>query len=122
MSKKQPIDEQTVTDAATEALAEELLALQADLEHERSERKQLEAQVQALRESLKTVTQSVEVAPPPPAPLERPVVTLEDGTRLRFICGSFRANSQVHLATDVAADPEQLAAVLAKYPGLFEPA
>jgi len=122
MNKKQPLEEQQIGDAATEALAEEILAMQTELEHERSERKALEGQLEALRETINTITNSVQLAPAPPAPLERPIVTLEDGTLLRFICGAFKYNGDRVLATDVATDPAVLAAVLAKFPGLFEPA
>jgi hypothetical protein len=122
MSKKQSIEEQQIADAATDALAEEILNIQTELEHERSERKAIEAQLEALREALNAVTNSVQITPTPPAPLERPVVMLDDGTRLRFICGAFKYNGERVLATDVANDPALIAAVLAKFPGLFEPA
>lgn len=122
MSKKQPISEQEIQNAATEALAEELLSIQIELDQERSERQALERQVNDLRESVNTVTNSVNIAPPPPAPLERPIVTLPDGKKLRFKVGAFKTGGKVYLAADVVADPEHLATVLAKFPGLFEPA
>lgn len=122
MSKKQPISEQEIQNAATEALAEELLSIQIELDQERSERQALERQVYDLRESVNTVTNSVNIAPPPPAPLERPVVSLPGGSRLRFKAGQFKAGAQVLRATEVADSPELLAQVIEKYPGIFEPA
>lgn len=122
MSKKQQATSEHIQDAAAEALAEEILTIQMELDYERTERQQLEAQVHALRENLSSVTSSVNIAPPPPAPLERPIVTLPDGVRLRFICGAFKTGGRVILATDVVSDPEHLAQVLAKFPGIFEPA
>ena len=122
MAKKTHISDSQVQDAAAEALAEEILTVQQDLEHERNERQALQAQVYDLRESIANVTNSVNIAPPPPPPLERPVVSLPDGSRLRFKAGQFKAGAQVLLATEVADSPELLAQTIEKYPGIFEPA
>lgn len=122
MSKKKEVTDEQVQDAAQEALAEELLTLQNELEHERNERKGLQQQLNELRESVANVTNSVNIAPPPPAPLERPVVSLPDGTRLRFKAGQFKMGGTIVLATAVADSPELLAQIIEKYPGIFEPA
>lgn len=122
MGKKTQITDEQVQDAAAEALAEEILNLHTELEQERTERKALQEQLNALRESIANVTNSVNIAPPPPAPLERPVVPLPDGTRLRFKAGAFKAGGKVLVAAEVADSPELLAQVIEKYPGLFEPA
>lgn len=122
MAKNKEITDEQVQDAAAEALAEEILTLQNELQQERTERKGLQEQLNALRESIANVTNSVNIAPPPPAPLERPVVSLPDGTRLRFKAGAFKAGGKLLVAAEVADSPELLAQIIEKYPGIFEPA
>lgn len=124
MSKKKNIepDAEDLAAAQTEALAEEIVALQARLDAEIERRQALEQQIDQLRASMMQVTSSVNLAPPPPAPLERPVVSVADGRTLRFKAGAFIAKGRRYLSSDVAADPDLLEQIVSTYPGLFEQA
>lgn len=121
MSKKKNIEvpPEALADAQTAALADAIVRIQAELDAERDNRRALEQQVEDLRASVTQVTSSVNLAPPPPAPLERPVVTV-GGRTLRFKGGSFWLNGKRALASDVAANPDLLEQVVKNFPGLFQ--
>ena len=121
MAKKKNIEvePEDLVAAQTGALAEELVEVQARLDAEIDNRLALEQQIHDLRTSVTQVTNSVQIAPPPPAPLERPVITTADGRTLRFKGGAFFLKGKRVLAADVAADAALLAEVVKNFPGLF---
>jgi hypothetical protein len=65
------------------------------------------------------VANSVSIAPPPPTPLERPVVEI-NGERYQFKSGQVRLSArEVVKSTNLADDQARLEEVFGKYPGLF---
>lgn len=105
--------------AQTEALADEVLRLQAELDAEKDNRAGLEKEIADLRAAVTTVTNSASIAPPPPPPLSRPVVTV-NGITLRFKAGAFIAKGKRLVSEEVAAQPGLLEQIVKTYPGLFE--
>ena len=121
MSKKKNIepDAEDLVIAQTEALADEILRLQAELYAEKDNRRALERQIDDLRASVTAVTSSASIAPPPPLPLVRPVVTV-GGATMRFKAGAFIAKGKRLISEEVAAQPDLLEQIVQQYPGLFE--
>jgi len=121
MSKKQKIaiDPDDIHAAQTAALAEEIVRLENELDNERESRQALQHQVDDLREAMTKVSTSIDLTPPAPAPLDRPMVEV-DGVQYRFKSGAFIIGGRRLLAEDVAGNPQQLAEIFGKYPGLFQ--
>lgn len=105
--------------AQVQALAEENARLTESLQFEIESRQALTDQVRAMQESVTEVATSLDINPAPPPPLERPLVEI-DGAQYRFKAAAFLADGKRILASDVAANPDTLAEVFGKYPGLFE--
>jgi hypothetical protein len=105
--------------AQNQALAEEIARLREELNFEREARVALEAQVAEMSGSVSAVATSININPPEPAPIERPLVEI-DGQQYRFKAGAFRHGGQRILAADVAANADLLGEIFGKFPGLFE--
>ena len=112
-------DELAMLQAQHDALVDQVIVLENNLEAFQAENAVLRAHLERLQEVTSQVANSASIAPPPPAPPERPVVQI-DGEQYRFRIGAFRIGYKEVQAVDLAADETRLIEVFSKYPGLFE--
>lgn len=105
--------------AKHDALVDQVIVLENNLDAFQVENAVLREHLERLQAVTSQVANSASIAPPPPAPPERPTVEI-GGEQYRFKIGAFRIGNKVVEAADLVGDEARLLDVLTKYPGLLE--
>lgn len=114
------VDSPELMQAKIDALTDQVLVLENNLEALQAENAVLRAHLDRLQEVTTQVANSASIAQPPPPPLERPTVEIE-GATYRFKIGEVRlSHREVVKSTDLANDETRLYEVFGKFPGLFQ--